>query len=163
VAATEPWRALTAFEFAALPIKDMPPDDGNVSPIAAEDQVPEGSAATLLKQVKDALPGWGPGHVPDPVQRVRNYLLILGVADFAQSPAERFLPAAVVEHMLKEFPPADLAQLVCWVATHSDEGDVSALTDPLLVTLGAATLEPGEVRQRTYYYGVKLTRRIIGW
>ena len=65
--------------------------------------------------------------------------------------------------MLKEFPAADLAKLVCWVALHSDEGDVSALSDPLLTALGATTLEPGEVRNRTYFYGVKLTRRIIGW
>ena len=43
------------------------------------------------------------------------------------------------------------------------KGDVSALTDPLLVGLGAANLDPDEVRMRTYYYGVKLMHRIIGW
>jgi hypothetical protein len=49
------------------------------------------------------------------------------------------------------------------VALHSNEGDVSALQDPLMVGLGAANLEPGEIRTRTHYYGVKLTRWIIGW
>ena len=97
------------------------------------------------------------------MQRVRNYLLILGVADFAQSPLERFLPAVVLSHMLKEFAPNDLAQLVCWVALHSDEGDVAALKDPLLVWLGSTNLDQDELRQRTYYYGAKLTRRILGW
>jgi hypothetical protein len=161
--AAEPWRALTQFDFAKLPIDQMPPDDGNVSPIATEDEAPVGSSLALLKRVEAALPTWAPGHVADRAQRVRNYLLLLGVADFAQSPVERFLPRAVLTHMLREFPPAELAQLVCWVALHADEGDVSALKDPLLVGLGAANLEPGEVRTRTHYYGVKFTRWIIGW
>lgn len=105
-AAAEGWRALTQFDFAALPVDQLPPDDGNVSPIASEDQAPEGSSAQLLEKVEKALPTWAPGHVSDRVQRVRNYLLILGVADFAQSPIERFLPGGVLAHMLKEFPPA---------------------------------------------------------
>ena len=92
IAAAEPWRALTLFDFAALPIDQVPPDEGDVSPIAADDQAPAGSSAARLTQVEVALPAWAPGHVPDRAQRVRNYLLILGVADYAQSSIERFLP-----------------------------------------------------------------------
>ncbi len=102
-AALEPWRALTDFDFAALPIRDVPPDDGNVSPIAPNDQAPIGVDAVLLKRIEATLPTWQPGHVPDAVQRVRNYLLILAVADLAQSPIERFLPAAVLAHMLNAY------------------------------------------------------------
>jgi hypothetical protein len=47
------------------------------------------------------------------------------------------------------------------VALNSDEGEVPALQDPLLAQLGAATLDPDEVRTRIYR--VKLTRSIIGW
>jgi ABC-2 type transport system permease protein len=159
----EPWRALTTFDFAALPIGQMPADDGDISPIASDDQVPLGNSVTLLKRVVDALPAWKPGHTGDRVQRVRNYLLLLGVADYAQSPIERFLPAAVLTQMLEEFPPEELAQLVCWVALHSDEGNLDALADPLLIELGAKTLNRDELRTRTYYYGVKLTRRIVGF
>ena len=159
----QPWRALTPFDFAALPIADMPPDEGNISPIAGPDDAPAGSTADELSRVVDMLPRWAPGQVADPVQRVRNHLLILAVADFAQSPLERFLPAAVVAHLATQFPPQDLAQLLCWVALHPDEGDLSALSDPLLVRLGAATLDRDELRTRTYYYGVKLTRRVVGW
>lgn len=162
IAATQPWRALTQFDFAALAAEQVPPDDGNISPIAADDEAPAGSSAEWLQKVEGALPSWPPGHVPNRVQRVRNYLLILAVADFAQSPIERFLPGVVLAHMLKESPPQELAQLVCWVALHSDQGNVSALADPLLVELGAATLDQDELRTRTFYYGVKLTRRIIG-
>ncbi len=158
-----PWRALTSVEFAALPIADMPPDDGNISPIAGPDEAPAGSTVEDLRRVVDALPRWAPGQAADPVDRVRNYLLILAVADFAQSPLERFLPAAVLAHLLKTFPPQELAQLLCWVAQHADEGSLSALEDPLLVRLGAATLDRDELRTRTYYYGVKLTRRVLGW
>jgi hypothetical protein len=161
--AAEPWRALTEFDFAALPIAEMPADDGNISPVAEEDERPAGGTATDLQRVVDALPGWAPGHVADRAQRVRNYLLILAVADFAQSPLERFLPRVVMTHLLTEFSRQDLAQLLCWVALHSDEGDLSALDDPLLVRLGAATLDRDELRLRTYYYGVKLTRRVVGF
>jgi hypothetical protein len=162
-AATEPWRALTEFDFAALPLADMPPDAGNISPIADEGEAPAGSTVGELRRVVDALPGWAPGHVADRVERVRNYLLILAVADFAQSPLERFLPGALVTHLLTEFPRQELAQLLCWVTLRSDEGTLSALDDPLLVGLGAATLDRGELRTRTYYYGVKLTRRVVGY
>ena len=45
--------ALTQFDFAKLPIDQMPPDDGNVSPeIATEDEAPVGSSAALLKRVE---------------------------------------------------------------------------------------------------------------
>jgi hypothetical protein len=161
--APEPWRALTTFDFAALPIDQMPPDDGNISPIARDDELPEGSSLQQLLKIESALPVWAPGHVADRVQRVRNCLLLLGVADFAQSPIERFLPSVVLDHLRKEFPRDELAQLIAWVALHPDEGTASVMTDPLLVELGAATLDPTEVRTRTYYYGVKFTRRVLGW
>ena len=141
----------------------MPPDDGYVSPIASEDQRPEGSAAELLAKMQKALTSWRPGRASDPVQRVRNFLLLLGVADLAQSPIERFLPAVVIGRLLEEIPAAELAQLTCWIALHPDDGDVSALADPLLVELGAKGVDPDEARQRTHVYGVKLTRRLIGW
>jgi hypothetical protein len=159
----EPWRELDRFDFAALPIDAMPPDTGHISPIAAEGEVPEGSSAERIREIESVLPSWAPGHVDDPVQRVRNYLLVLAVADYAQSPLERFLPRVVLAHMLREFRADDLAQLVCWVALHPDEGDVTAMQDPLLLALGSAHLGEVEVRHRTHYYGVKLTRWIIGW
>lgn len=141
----------------------MPPDDGLVSPIAGDGETADGSSAVELDRIGATLAGWPPGHVANPLQRVRNYLLILGVADIAQSPLERFLPQTVLVHMLSEFPPDELAQLVCWVALHPDEGELSALEDPLLLNLGAAGVDREEVRTRTYYYGVKLTRWIVGW
>ena len=156
------WRALTQFDFAALAANQVPPDDGNVSPMASDDEAPIGSSAMQLKRVVDALPKWRPGHVPDRVERVRNYLFILAVADYAQSPVERFLPGAVLTHMLTEFPAEDLVKLVCSVAQHSDEADVSVLSDPLLVDLGAANLDRDELRTRIFYYGVKLTRKLMG-
>lgn len=159
----EPWRALTRFDFAALPINEMPPDDGNVSPIATEDQSPAGSSVLELERIAAELPKWAPGHVADPVQRVRNYLFLLGAPDFAQAAIERFLPGVVLNHMLKEFPRDELAQLLCWVALHPGEGDHAVLRDPLLVRLAAPNLNPDEIRLRTHFYGVKLTRWVIGW
>jgi hypothetical protein len=160
------WRAVTEFDFAALPIADMPPDDGYVTPIAAEDQKPNGSTVRRLAEVEATLATWAPGRVGDPVQRVRNFLLLLGVVDVAQSTIERFLPEVIVRQLLKDVPAADLARIMCWIALHPDEGDISVLSDPLVVQLGelnARTVDAQEARNRTYIYGVKLARRLAGW
>jgi hypothetical protein len=160
------WRKLTEFDFAALPLADMPQDDGYVTPIAAEDQKPNGSTVRRLAEVESALTTWAPGRVGDPVQRVRNFLFLLGVVDIAQSPLERFLPEAIVRHLLKDVPAGDLARLMCWIAIHPDEGDISVLSDPMVAELGelnARNMDPQELRNRTHMYGVKLARRLIGW
>jgi hypothetical protein len=160
------WRKLTEFDFAALPLVDMPPDDGYVAPIAAEDQKPNGTTMRRLAQVEAALATWAPGRIADPVQRVRNLLLLLGVVDVAQSTLERFLPEVIVRQLLKDVPAGDLARIMCWIALHPDEGDISVLSDPLVVELGelnARTVDAQEARNRTYIYGVKLARRLAGW
>ena len=154
---------MTKFNFAALPIGEMPPDDGNISPIADADAKPVGLAANLVKMVETALPTWAPGHVPDPVQRVRNHLFLIGAPDFGQSPAERFLPAAVLRYLLTQFSDEELAQILCWIALHPDEGTDTVLDDKLLKDFGLPKLDRAEVRLRTYYYAVKLNRWVIGW
>ena len=149
-AAKEPWRAMTKFNFAALPIDEMPPDEGNVAPIADAEAKPVGLAANLVKMVENALPTWAPGHVGDPVQRVRNHLFLLGAPDVGQSPAERFLPATVLRYLLTQFSEEELAQILCWIALHPDEGSDEVLGDPLLRNFGLPKMDPAEVRRRTY-------------
>jgi hypothetical protein len=155
---------MTKFDFAALPIAEMPPDTGNVAPIAGADEEPVGTSARLVKQVETTLPTWAPGHVADPVQRVRNHLFLIGAPDLAQSVAERFLPAAVLRYLLTQFPEEELAQILCWIALHPDEGTDTVLGDKLVRDMGvSAKIEAAEVRNRTYYYAVKLNRWVIGW
>ena len=162
--AKTPWRAMTKFDFAALPIGEMPPDDGNISPIAGEDEKPVGLSDRLVKLVETTLPTWAPGHVEDPVQRVRNHLFLLGAPDYAQSVAERFLPAAVLRYLLTQFPEDQLAQILCWIALHPDEGTDTVLDDKIFRDLSVSPkLERPEIRLRTYYYAVKLNRWVVGW
>jgi hypothetical protein len=165
--AREPWRAMTKFDFAALPIDQMPPDEGNVAPIAGPDEKPVGLSAQLVQMVEAALPTWAPGRVADPVQRVRNHLFLIGAPDYAQSVAERFLPAVVLRHLLTQFSEEELAQILCWIALHPDEGSDAVLDDKLLRDLGVSrqtrTDDRAEDRRRTYYYAVKLNRWVIGW
>jgi hypothetical protein len=161
--AKEPWRAMTKFNFAALPIGDMPPDDGNIAPIADADAKPVGLAANLVKMVETTLPAWAPGHVADPVQRVRNHLFLLGAPDFGQSPAERFLAASVLRYLLTQYSDDELAQILCWIALHPDEGTDTVLDDKLIRDFGLPKLDRAEVRLRTYYYAVKLNRWVVGW
>lgn len=158
------WRAMTKFDFAALPINEMPPDDGNISPIAGQDEKPVGLSERLVKMVEGALPTWAPGHVADPVQRVRNHLFLLGAPDYAQSVAERFLPAAVLRYLLTQFSEDELAQILCWIALHPDEGTDTVLDDKIFRDLSVPPkLERPEIRLRTYYYAVKLNRWVLGW
>jgi hypothetical protein len=158
------WRAMTKFDFAALPIDEMPPDDGNISPIAGQDEKPVGLSERLVKMVEDTLPTWAPGHVADPVQRVRNHLFLLGAPDYAQSVAERFLPAAVLRYLLTQFSDEELAQILCWIALHPDEGTDAVLDDKIFRDLSVSPkLERPEIRLRTYYYAVKLNRWVVGW
>ncbi len=162
--AKDSWRAMTKFDFAALPINEMPPDAGNISPIAGADEEPVGTSARLVKLVEATLPTWAPGHVAEPVQRVRNHLFLIGAPDLAQSVAERFLPAAVLRYLLTQFPEEELAQILCWIALHPEEGTDTVLSDKLVRDMGvSAKIDAAEVRNRTYFYAVKLNRWVIGW
>jgi hypothetical protein len=114
--------------------------------------------------VEDTLPTLAPGHLADPVQRVRNHLFLIGAPDLAQSVAERFLPAAVLRYLLTQFPEEELAQILCWIALHPEEGSDAVIGDKLVRDMGvSAKIDPAEVRHRTYYYAVKLNRWVIGW
>ncbi len=44
---------MTKVDFAALPIDQMPPDDGNVSPIAAETDEPARATVATLERLSE--------------------------------------------------------------------------------------------------------------
>ena len=77
---------------------------------------------------RDRLPGWAPGKVEDPVQRVRNFLFVAASADLLQlAELEPGAPLAVYDRLRADMPRDDLVKILYWIATHPDEGNDAAL------------------------------------
>lgn len=140
----------------------LPPDSGVVTPIASADQQPGADVSGDLDTLASSLPDWPPGHVADPVQRVRNYLYVASVIDVFQLPTEPFVPLLIFDRLQTEIPKDDLVKILYWIAVHPDQGDDSAIGDlqPLGVQRGAA--DKTEVRGRAGVYAVKLLGRLTG-
>jgi hypothetical protein len=159
----ESWQAVTAAHFDEIVFSRLPPDSGVVSPIAPADEPLDPDVAAEIEEVRNRLPTWRPGHVADPVQRVRNILYVAAVPDVFQMPLERHLPHVVFERLQADVPKGDLTKILFWVATHPMGGDDSAVDD--LRSAGLRTSGPGDIeqaRERVMLYALKLLGRLIG-
>jgi len=141
----------------------LPPDEGVVTPIARLDEEPDAAIAAQLDKLQTALPGWAPGRVSDPVQRVRNLLYVAAVPDvFQMTDLERFIPLVVYDYIQTEIPRDDLIKILYWIALHPSEGDDKAVDElrPLGLNNGPADMDT--TRDRLAVYAVKLLGRISG-
>ncbi|HET7217294.1 MAG TPA: ABC transporter permease [Vicinamibacterales bacterium] len=158
------WRAVTMADIDRdLIFTRLPPDEGVVTPIARLDEEPDEQIAAQLEKLRLALPAWKPGHVSDPVQRVRNLLFVAAVPDvFQMSELEKFIPHIVYDYIQLEFKREDLIKILYWIALHPFEGDDSAVDElrPLGLYNGPADMET--TRDRLSVYAVKLLGRITG-
>ena len=161
--ADKSWRSVTLPQIDKdIDFTKVPPDDGIVTPIAPSDEDPEPELVGELDRIRQRLPTWKPGHVSDPVQRVRNYLFVAVVPDLFQVPIERFVPHLVFEHLQTTMPKDDLVRILYWIAVHPDEGEDSALDELHSVGLGNGPSDTDEVSTRTGIYAVKLLGRLVG-
>ena len=158
------WRDVTMADIDRdLIFTRLPPDSGVVTPIAPLAEEPDEQTAAQLDKMRGALPDWAPGHVADPVQRVRNYLFIAAVPDvFQMQDLERFVPMVVYERIQEVIPKEDLIKILYWIATHPFDGDDKAVDElrPLGLFNGPADME--QTRGRLSVYAVKLLGRITG-
>ena len=158
------WRDVTMADIDRdLIFTRLPPDSGVVTPIAPLAEEPDEQTAAQLDKMRGALPDWAPGHVADPVQRVRNYLFVAAVPDvFQMQDLERFVPMVVYERIQEVIPKEDLVKILYWIATHPFDGDDKAVDDlrPLGLFNGPADME--QTRGRLSVYAVKLLGRITG-
>jgi ABC-2 type transport system permease protein len=164
-----PWRAYTTSDYAKFDYNSLPPDEGNVAPIARPGDEPGEILRLQLDFIEGNLDEWPPGRVADPVQRVRNLLFVLAAVDYCQTPIEGYLPAIVLERMRQDFSGAELTQILCWIANHPDEGDDSALrglesrSSVDLLGFEVSKTDVQEERMRTYFYAVKFIYRLLKW
>jgi hypothetical protein len=147
---------------ADLMFDHLPPDSGVVTPIASADQQPSSDITGDLDALAAALPTWTPGHVADPVQRVRNYLFVPSVVDVFQLPTEPFVPLLVFDRIQAEIPKDDLIKILYWIAVHWDAGDGSAIAALRPLGMENRPIDEQEVRSRSGVYAVKLLGRITG-
>jgi ABC-2 type transporter len=158
------WRDVTLEDIERdLIFTRLPPDSGVVTPIAPLDEEPDENIAAQIDKMRIALPAWQPGKVPDPVQRVRNFLYVAAVPDvFQMQDLERFVPLVVYERIQEDIPKEDLIKILYWIATHPFDGDDKAVDElrPLGLFNGPADME--QTRGRLAVYAVKLLGRITG-
>lgn len=154
----QPWEKQTDAEIAAVRLV-APPDEGLVTPIARDDELPDETTDVVLAKLEGALPHWAPGQVADPVQRARNLLSVAAVVDVLQNPVERFVPSLVQQRLEADFPPEKVIRLLAWIAQNPDEGTViTDLSDLQLEGVGSDAV----VRERIQFYAVKLLARMTG-
>ena len=155
------WRTVTRKDIAGeLASAQLPPDSGIVTPIAEEGEDPDTNQAALLEHMRRTLPAWTPGRVEDPVQRVRNYLYVAGVADIQQLSLERHIPLIVFDQLQADVPRDDLVKILYWVAMHPEEGSTSAIKELKLLRLESGDVDIDELRYRASVYATKLLQRL---
>jgi ABC-2 type transport system permease protein len=162
-AAPASWRDVTDADIQKIAFDRLPPDEGIVSPVSRGDETPDPAILPQLDRIRDALPGWAPGMVSDPVQRARNLLAIAAVPDILQmEQVERFVPRLVFARLQAVTPPRDLPKILYWIALHPDDGSDAAvhrLGDFGLPDISGPT-KP--VRGRIMLYAFKLLGRLAG-
>jgi ABC-2 type transport system permease protein len=157
------WQEVTAKNAEDdLDFRRLPPDSGVVTPIAANDLLPEPEVEQKLLEFARVLTTWLPAKAIDPVQRVRNYLYAMAVPDVFQLDMERFLPWYVFERLAEETPQDDLPKILYWIACTPDRGADPTAEDMRALGLRGVPGDSEEVRNRAAIYAVKLLGRVLG-
>jgi ABC-2 type transport system permease protein len=157
------WREVTDRDIAAIAFDRLPPDEGIVSPVSRADEAPDPAATEQLDNIRDALPGWAPGNVADPMQRTRNLLAVAAVPDVLEmEQIERFVPRLVFARLQAVIPPRDLPKILYWVAMHPKGGDDAAIHRLAGLGLPDVRGPTGPARGRIMLYAFKLLGRLTG-
>jgi len=157
------WRDVTDADYDRIAFDHLPPDTGIVSPVSRADEVPDAIILPELDRIRDALPGWAPGNVADPVQRTRNLLMLAAVPDILQmEQVERFVPRLVFARLQSVIPPRDLPKILYWIAMHPDDGDDAAIHQLRVFDLPDVSGPAKPARGRVMLYAFKLLGRLTG-
>jgi ABC-2 type transport system permease protein len=157
------WRDVTQADMDSVAFDRLPPDDGIVSPVSRSDESPDPSLQPGLDRLRDALPGWAPGNVADPVQRARNLLAIAAVPDILQMEQfERFVPPIVFARLQAVIAPRDLPKILYWIALHPDDGGDAAIHQLPALGLPDVSGPAKPMRGRIMLYAFKLLGRLNG-
>ncbi len=155
------WQDVGPDDIARIAFERLPDDEGLVAPMAPRGTLEDAAVARQIAAVRDALPGWAPAQVADPVQRVRNLLYIAAVPDLLQiDPLERHLPWLVFDRLRQDLPAADLPRILYWIAQHPEDGSDEAAAQLDALGLPAVSGPRRRVRERAMLYAMKYLSRL---
>jgi hypothetical protein len=156
----QPWESITDAQIDAIKFDGLPADDGTVLPVKPPgytSPVPE--EQNRIDDLRQAFNGWDKGHQGDDGQRVRNYLSLAAVADFAQDPEEGPIGRLVFDRLEADFGKDELIHILAWIYLDPNVGTV--ITDAPEVDVHGP-VDPDVVRTRSQGYGLKLLGRLLG-
>jgi hypothetical protein len=157
------WHNVSDADIQKIAFDRLPADEGIVAPVSRSDETPDPAIVPALDRIRDALPGWSPGNVPDPVQRARNLLAVAAVPDILQmEQVERFVPRLVFARLQAVIPPRDLPKILHWIAMHPDAGSDAAIRQLDAFGLPDISGPTKPVRARIMLYAFKLLGRLSG-
>ena len=153
------WRQLTDADLNRISFDGLLPDDGYISPLAADYSGLDEAGKARLDHIQDDLAYWPPGTVDDPAQRVRNLLSVCTVADLAQDENEAEIARAVFDQIREAVPADTLRKVLAWIILHPEGGQV--VTDASEFGIARGPTED-RVRERSAIYARKLLRSMRG-
>jgi hypothetical protein len=144
----------------------LPADEGVEAPYAtAREQPGQVSTMKALDCIQNNLTEWAPAKISDPVQRVRNLILVAVVPDILQEDQlEPFVPRVVLDRLRKDYPREQLERILYWIATHPDQGAIDAAdrVSGACVPLRGGVTDRALLRERTGIYARKMLGRVTG-
>ncbi len=157
--AAPPWQQATDADLARVRFDDLPPDDGLIAPLAANDSGLDAAGRSRLDSIRDKLAHWPPAAVDNPEQRVRNLLSVCTVADLVEDENEAEIARAVLDRIQADMPAVVLKKVLVWIIFHPANGSV--ITDVSGFGIANGPTEE-QVRERSTVYAKKLLRRLPG-
>ena len=153
------WANLTDEDIARITYDDLPPDTGNVVPVAPSLDHLDDDGKKLIEEFTTRLDTWEPGRAASLEQRVRNVLAVAAIADVLQNEHESDFPVVIFEHLKFDIEEDKLKKILAWIVYHPEGGKVIEEVPELGIE--GKVFEEG-VRERSEAYARKLLGRLVG-
>jgi ABC-2 type transport system permease protein len=156
----QPWDQLTDAQIDAVPVTGLPPDDGEITPVAPSAvDLPVPDDRDRMATFRQKLDAWPPAHTGDDASRVRAVLAAAAIADFTRDDEEGPIARAAFDRLRGDFDEADLKRLLAYLYLHPNAGTVPTSADELGL---AGPVAESVVRERLTIYAQKLLGRLLG-
>jgi ABC-2 type transport system permease protein len=155
-----PWDLITDEQINAFTFRGLTSDNDTVGPVAPNATgLADPSENRRMVKIVNLLHSWGPGHLQDDGQSVRNQLSAAAVADISQDPQEGNIARAVFDQLQDQFNKNELIHILAWISLYPDQGTV--LVDVPELDIHGPENEDN-IRRRVLNYAQKLLGRLLG-
>ncbi len=154
----EPYQAITQTQINSITYDDLEPDDGPITPVAANLDNLDDAGQKRVAELRNLLANWPPAKDASLTTRARNLLAVAAIADLTMDPYEGITARVIFEKLKAEVPRDDLEKLLTWIILNPQEKPLVAV--PELGIQGDSTVPQVQERQRMY--AMKLLGRLTG-